>query len=109
MNINGVLVIGYNTPVTGEYTTNTNKPPESIEDIDFMIYEAGGGLRYSPKTKVDYNKYEDIIEYMEGIYGSPLKQKGTKYQWCTEDDSLKINMVYDTDIYNSMAIGINTN
>ncbi len=107
MNINGALVIGYSTPITGPYTTVEISPPDSLAGVEFMTYEAGGGKRYSPTIKVGYEKYTDMVAQMIALYGQPTKQLGDTYQWIAESGDFKLSMTYDKDIFHCMAIGVN--
>lgn len=107
MNINGALVIGATTPYTGELTNTKIHPPQQIAGVEFMTYDAGGGIRYSPKSNVGYEKYKEIVAKMVELYGKPSRQNGDIYQWVTSDGTFKVTIAYNTKIFNSMAIGVN--
>ena len=108
MNVNGALVIGFSIPYSGTYTTTKVSPPLTISGVEFTSYEGGGGIRYSPKSVVNNDTYQSIVNQLIALYGQPSRTSGDRYQWVTQNGDFKLTIAYNTNIYHNMAIGIDT-
>lgn len=88
------------------YMESEDLPDREIAGFTFIPLSDTQQGMLLPDKKLSHKDFLEVLTAMEKKYGKPSYVYGSLYYWVSGTSELEIGLVYDTDIYNCVAIGI---